>query len=193
MQIALPAQAEIGSPGFVSPRKSFFGAPQLALTLQPTALLVKPIQDCKLGVTLTSTVTLFLVLTIRHGCQCLEDGSFGSGAASECFKAGTMVGKTACLITRSSLLGGNDLRQLASSFCQKGAERAAHVAARRLKCSPSGISDIGHVSIKAFTVGKRWHWNEEMANESLIPSPSEGLVKSVLVWTSQRDRRIAGR
>ena len=57
-----------------------------------------------------------------------------------------MVGKTAWLITRSSLLDGNALSQLASSFCQKGAERAAHVAARRLK----RISEIGHVSIETF-------------------------------------------
>ena len=122
-----------------------------------------------------------------------------------------MVGKTACLITRSSLLDGNGCfcqkcaeraahvldghasRQLASSFCQKGAERAAHVAARRLKRSPSGISEIAHVSIEAFTGGQRWHWNDQSGKESLLSSPKEGRAKSVHVWTSLQHRPFFGR
>ena len=122
-----------------------------------------------------------------------------------------VVGKTACLITRSSLLDGNGCfcqkgaeraahvldghasRQLASSFCQKGAERAAHVAARRLKRSPSGISEIAHVSIEAFTGGQRWHWNDQSGKESLLSSPKEGRAKSVHVWTSLQHRPFFGR
>ena len=84
-----------------------------------------------------------------------------------------MVGmKTTCerLITPSSLLDGN------GCFCQKCAERAAHVAARRLKCSPPGVSQIGNVSLEAFTGGQRWQRDEEAGKESAGYSPIDGRI-----------------
>eukprot|EP00964_Phaeocystis_antarctica_P150009 scaffold117319_cov87-Phaeocystis_antarctica.AAC.3 len=118
------------------------------------ALLLESIPERSSGVTLTLDMIKLVVLTLRQGCQC--------------FKAGTVFGKTTFVITRTYLLDRNAPRQLASCFervCHECAERAAHVAARQPKRSPPGACDVCTVSNETFTGGKRWQCNAVVGSE----------------------------